>query len=122
MTHLYHCQSRLWILNVPLHIFALNTDFAEFVSLMIDNICANKSCYINTEFEKCYVYFLLVLKGVSSLNISLKRTSVHLTNGGLLTEVHGASKETYHFFRATLTKIHAININIWTQIIFNTPQ
>ena len=29
----------------------------------------------------------------------------------------------YHFFRATLTKIHAIKINdIWTQISFNTPQ
>ena len=31
--------------------------------------------------------------------------------------IHWASKETYHFFRATLTKIHAIKINIWTQII-----
>ena len=28
-------------------------------------------------------------------------------------------KKTYHFFRATLTKIH--NINIWTQISFSTP-
>ena len=36
--------------------------------------------------------------------------------------IHWASKETYHFFRATLTKIHAIKINnIWTQISFNTP-
>ena len=33
-----------------------------------------------------------------------------------------ASKETYHTFRATLTKIHAFKIkNIWTQISFNTP-
>ena len=36
--------------------------------------------------------------------------------------IHWASKETYHFFKATLTKIHAIKINnIWTQISFNTP-
>ena len=35
--------------------------------------------------------------------------------------VHWASKETYHFFRVTLTKIHSIKINhIWTQISFNT--
>ena len=35
--------------------------------------------------------------------------------------LHWASKETYHFFRATLTKIHSIKINhIWTQISFNT--
>ena len=33
--------------------------------------------------------------------------------------IHWASKETYHFFRATLTKIHSIKINhIWTQISF----
>ena len=32
-------------------------------------------------------------------------------------DVHWASKETYHFFRVTLTKIHSIKINhIWTQI------
>ena len=38
-------------------------------------------------------------------------------------EIHWASKETYHFFRATLTKIHSIKINhIWTQISFNTSQ
>ena len=31
-------------------------------------------------------------------------------------------KETYHFFKATLTKIHSFKINnIWTQISFNTP-
>ena len=36
-------------------------------------------------------------------------------------EIYWASKETYHFFRATLTEIHAIKINnIWTQISFNT--
>ena len=36
--------------------------------------------------------------------------------------VHWASKETYHFFRTTLTKSHCIKINnIWTQISFNTP-
>ena len=36
--------------------------------------------------------------------------------------IHWASKETYHFFRVTLNKIHAIKINdIWTQISFNTP-
>ena len=35
--------------------------------------------------------------------------------------LHWASKETYYFFRATLTKIYAIKINnIWTQISFNT--
>ena len=33
--------------------------------------------------------------------------------------INGASKETYHFFRATPTKIHAIKINnIWTEIGF----
>ena len=33
--------------------------------------------------------------------------------------MHWASKETYHFFRATFTKIHYIKINnIWTQISF----
>ena len=32
--------------------------------------------------------------------------------------VHWASKETYHFFRVTLTKIHAVNMNnIWTLIM-----
>ena len=32
-------------------------------------------------------------------------------------ELHWASKETYHIFRVTLTKIQSININhIWTQI------
>ena len=37
-------------------------------------------------------------------------------------QLHWASKETYHFFRATPTKIHAIKINnICTQISFNTP-
>ena len=38
--------------------------------------------------------------------------------------IHWASKETYQFFRATLTKIHAIKIyNICTQISFNnTPK
>ena len=36
--------------------------------------------------------------------------------------INWASKETYHFFRTTLTKIHCIkNNNIWTQISFNTP-
>ena len=35
-------------------------------------------------------------------------------------EVHWVSKETYHFFRATLTKIHCIKINhIWTQISYS---
>ena len=37
-------------------------------------------------------------------------------------QIHWASKETYHFFRATLTKIHRININhIWTQISYSFP-
>ena len=37
-------------------------------------------------------------------------------------KIHWASKETYHFFRATLTKIHFIKIsNIWAQISFNIP-
>ena len=37
-------------------------------------------------------------------------------------KLNWASKETYHFFRTTLTKIHCIkNNNIWTQISFNTP-
>ena len=36
--------------------------------------------------------------------------------------LHWASKETDHFFRTTLPKIHCIKINnIWTQISFNTP-
>ena len=35
--------------------------------------------------------------------------------------IHWPSKETYHFFRATLIKSHAIKINnIWTQISLNT--
>ena len=35
--------------------------------------------------------------------------------------LHCASKETDHFFRTTLPKIHCIKINnIWTQISFNT--
>ena len=35
--------------------------------------------------------------------------------------IHWASKETYHFFRATLTKIHCIKIdNIQTQISYNS--
>ena len=33
--------------------------------------------------------------------------------------IHWASKETYHFFRAMLTKIHHIKMNyIWTQISY----
>ena len=37
-------------------------------------------------------------------------------------EIHWASKQTSHFFRATLTKIRSIKINhIWTQISFNSP-
>ena len=43
----------------------------------------------------------------------------------LVTSIHTlkTSKETYHFFRATLTKIHAVKINQYlaTQISFNTP-
>ena len=38
--------------------------------------------------------------------------------------IHWASKETYHFFGATLTKIHSINMNhihIWTQINYSIP-
>ena len=36
--------------------------------------------------------------------------------------IHWASKETYHFFRATITKIHFIKINhIWTQISYCSP-
>ena len=36
---------------------------------------------------------------------------------GCIVHIHWASKETYHFFRVTLTKIHAVNMNhIWTQI------
>ena len=36
--------------------------------------------------------------------------------------IHWASKETYHFFSTTLTKIHCLKINnIWRQISFNTP-
>ena len=32
-------------------------------------------------------------------------------------DIHWASKETYHFFKATLSKIHCIKMNhIWTQI------
>ena len=35
--------------------------------------------------------------------------------------IHWASKETYHFFGATLTKLHSNKMNhIWTQISFNT--
>ena len=37
-----------------------------------------------------------------------------------MVKLHWTSKETYHFFRATLTKIYAIKIdNIWTQILLN---
>ena len=40
----------------------------------------------------------------------------------LLRNVHWASKETYHFFRATLTKNHCIKINhIYTQIGYSSP-
>ena len=36
--------------------------------------------------------------------------------------IHWASKETYHFFRAMLTKIHRIKMNhIWTQISYGSP-
>ena len=36
--------------------------------------------------------------------------------------IHWASKETYHFFRATCTKIQSIKMNhIWTQISYSTP-
>ena len=42
---------------------------------------------------------------------------------GQFADIHWASKETYHFFRAMLTKIYAIKINyIWTQISFNKTQ
>ena len=40
----------------------------------------------------------------------------------MVLNIYWASKETYHFFRATLTKIHTIKIdNLWTQLSFNTP-
>ena len=36
--------------------------------------------------------------------------------------VHWASKETYHFFRVTFTRIHCIKTShIWTQIRWSTP-
>ena len=36
--------------------------------------------------------------------------------------VHKVSKETYHFFRATFTKIRSIKINhIWTQNSYSYP-
>ena len=45
-----------------------------------------------------------------------------LTLSSSFLQLHWASKETYHFFRARLTKIHTIKINnIWTQVNFNTP-
>ena len=36
--------------------------------------------------------------------------------------VHWASKETYHFFRTTLTKILSIKMNHWTQISLSTSK
>ena len=39
----------------------------------------------------------------------------------LVSEIHWASKETYHLFMATLTQIHCTKINnIWAQISFNS--
>ena len=39
-----------------------------------------------------------------------------------MTELHWASKEPYHFIRATLTKFHHIKINhIWTQVSYSSP-
>ena len=36
-------------------------------------------------------------------------------------KIHWASKETYHFFRAALTKIQSMKINhIWTQFSYNS--
>ena len=50
--------------------------------------------------------------------MKLKNTS-HSTKKSNL---HVASKETYHFFRATVTKIHPIKIyHIWTLISYYTP-
>ena len=55
-------------------------------------------------FQKCNSKFCVFLIFLSDLH------------------VYWASKETYHFFRATPTKIHAIKFNnIWTQISFNNP-
>ena len=62
-----------------------------------------KSCMWTCQ-ETCLMLF-------KKLSCFLKKTRI----------IHWASKETYHFFRATLTKIHAIKINIWTEISFNTP-
>ena len=50
----------------------------------------------------------------SSLNMLLSKTP-HC-------DIHWASKETYHFFRATLIKIQSIKMNHnWTQISYSTP-
>ena len=44
--------------------------------------------------------------------------TAELTSHCTYTYIHWASKETYHFFKATLTKIYDIRINkIWTQAL-----
>ena len=49
-----------------------------------------------------------------------ERDSLCTENRGPI--IHWASKETYHFFIATPTKIHHIKINhIWTLISYSTP-
>ena len=62
-----------------------------------------------------YIQYNSRVVAMSESNVS----SHHLSF--LAIYIHWASKETYHFFRATPTKIHVIKINICTQISFNTP-
>ena len=74
------------------------------------------------KYQKFSSYFLYI-SAASIANISIWQKWTYRFLRTNSSYIHWASKETYHFFRATLTKIHVININnIWAEINFNTPQ
>ena len=93
-------------------------------------------CVINSQFLTWYLSHIFTLGTVPGVMLGTKvfglaqLTLLTFTRGVFAEcvnihwweaciQLHWASKETYHFFKATLTKIHRIKINhIWTQISY----
>ena len=76
--------------------------------------------YAKVDFETRFVNYLIIiiLESHTCFDLEVKLWIAFIDE----MFIHWASKGTYHFFRAKLTKIHAIkNNHIWAQISFNTP-
>ena len=62
-------------------------------------------------------------EGMDRTNSANYKVSLYLFHISLDSIIHWASKETYHLFKTTPTKINYIKINrIRTPMSFNTPQ